>query len=88
MRVHHDHVCLAWDTGQVMKTKGTGGYVEFLWLQNILFILSVVLVIFFFKADLKVAPAWACAHPQPRSPPSAFAPLPSTQAARTLLLET
>ena len=40
---------------QVMKTKGTGGYVEFLWLQNVLFIISVVLVIFVFKADLKVA---------------------------------
>jgi hypothetical protein len=38
-----------------MKTKGTGGYVEFLWLQNVLFIISVVLVIFVFKADLKVA---------------------------------
>ena len=38
-----------------MKTKGTGGYVEFLWLQNVLFILSVVLVLFVFKADLKVA---------------------------------
>jgi len=38
-----------------MKTKGTGGYVEFLWLQNVLFIISVMLVIFVFKADLKVA---------------------------------
>ena len=38
---------------QAMKTLGTGGYVQFLWLQNVLFVLSVVLVLFFFKADLK-----------------------------------
>jgi hypothetical protein len=37
-----------------MKTPGTGGFVEFLWLQNILFLISVVLVVFVFKADLKV----------------------------------
>jgi len=50
-----------------MKTKGTGGYVEFLWLQNVLFIISVMLVIFVFKADLKVAHT-LCSEPPGLSP--------------------
>ena len=73
---------VCWCVGgvQVMKTKGTGGYVEFLWLQNVLFVISVLLVICVFKADLKVptpAPALLpplSSLPLSRPPPS---PLPS-----------
>eukprot|EP00960_Hanusia_phi_P025988 746001-Hanusia_phi.AAC.3 len=36
-----------------MAVSGMTGYINFLWLQNVLFFISVVLVLFFFKANLK-----------------------------------
>ncbi|EKX47247.1 hypothetical protein GUITHDRAFT_106700 [Guillardia theta CCMP2712] len=38
---------------QVMAVSGMAGYINFLWLQNVLFFVSVVLVLFSFKANLK-----------------------------------
>mmetsp|Transcript_15017 Transcript_15017/g.36334 ORF Transcript_15017/g.36334 Transcript_15017/m.36334 type:complete len:175 (-) Transcript_15017:223-747(-) len=38
---------------QAMATKGTGGYLHFFWMQNVLFFVSVILVTFVFSPDLK-----------------------------------
>jgi hypothetical protein len=38
---------------QAMATKGSGGYLHFFWLQNALFLLSVLLVTLAFNPDLR-----------------------------------